>query len=200
MAHPSVSIIRNQRFVSDTPLEKAVFEAAQQGDNHAFGKLYDYHFDAIFRFVYYRTNHQETAEDLTEEVFLKAFRSLGGLKGGPEKLRGWLYAIARNTVIDHYRKSNETVSLDTLEQLPSYETSVVNLMEASADTAALLKTLQQLSPDQQSILKLRFFEDFSISEIATLLNKSEGNIRIIQHRGLQQLKTLLADRTDNDLA
>lgn len=193
MANGSVFTIRNQRLVSDTPLEKAVFEAAQQGDNHSFGKLYDYHFDAIFRFIYYRTNHQETAEDLTEEVFLKAFKSLSSLKGGSETLRGWLYSIARNTVIDHYRKTKETVNLEALEQLPSYEDSVVEQLEASGDTIALLQTLKKLSPDQQSILKLRFFEDLSISEIAALLHKSEGNIRIIQHRGLQQLKKLLAD-------
>lgn len=192
MLPSSVSIIRNQRFVSDTPLEKAVFEAAQQGDNHSFGKLYDYHFDAIFRFIYYRTNHQQTAEDLTEEVFLKAYRSLVNLKGGTETLRGWLYSIARNTIIDHYRKAKETVDLDALEQLPSYEDSVVDRLEASDDTLALLETLKKLSPEQQIILKLRFFEDLSITEIATTLNKSEGNIRIIQHRGLQQLKKLLA--------
>lgn len=193
MLPSSVSIIRNQRFVSDTPLEKAVFEAAQQGDNHSFGKLYDYHFDAIFRFVYYRTNHQQTAEDLTEEVFLKAFRSLASLKGGTETLRGWLYSIARNTIIDHYRKTKETVNLDALEQLPSYEDSVVDRLEASDDTTALLETLKKLSSEQQAILKLRFFENLSITEIAAALNKSEGNIRIIQHRGLQQLKKLLAN-------
>ncbi len=192
MLPPSVSIIRNQRFVSDTPLEKAVFEAAQQGDNHSFGKLYDYHFDAIFRFVYYRTNHQQTAEDLTEEVFLKAFRSLASLKGGTETLRGWLYSIARNTIIDHYRKAKETINLDALEELPSYEDSVVDRLEASDDTTALLETLKKLSSEQQAILKLRFFENLSITEIATALKKSEGNIRIIQHRGLQQLKKLLA--------
>lgn len=192
MLPSSVSIIRNQRFVSDTPLEKAVFEAAQQGDNHSFGKLYDYHFDAIFRFVYYRTNHQQTAEDLTEEVFLKAFRSLPSLKGGTETLRGWLYSIARNTIIDHYRKAKETINLDALEELPSYEDSVVDRLEASDDTVALLETLKKLSSEQQTILKLRFFENLSIAEIAATLNKSEGNIRIIQHRGLQQLKKLLA--------
>ncbi len=191
MLPSSVSIIRNQRFVSDTPLEKAVFEAAQQGDNHSFGKLYDYHFDAIFRFVYYRTNHQQTAEDLTEEVFLKAFRSLASLKGGTETLRGWLYSIARNTIIDHYRKAKETINLDALEELPSYEDSVVDRLEASDDTVALLETLKKLSSEQQTILKLRFFENLSIAEIAATLNKSEGNIRIIQHRGLQQLKKLL---------
>lgn len=191
MTSSSVFIIRNQRLVSDTSLEKAVFEAAQQGDNHSFGKLYDSHFDAIFRFIYYRTNHQETAEDLTEEVFLKAFRSLSSLKGGSEKLRGWLYSIARNTVIDHYRKTKETINLESLEQLPNYEDSVVERLEASSDTAALLETLKQLPPDQQTILKLRFFEDLSIAEISTLLNKSEGNIRVIQYRGLQQLKKYL---------
>lgn len=195
MLPSSVSIIRNQRFVSDTPLEKAVFEAAQQGDNHSFGKLYDYHFDAIFRFIYYRTNHQQTAEDLTEEVFLKAYRSLATLKGGTETLRGWLYSIARNTIIDHYRKAKETINLDALEELPSYEDSVVDRLEASDDTVALLETLKKLSSEQQTILKLRFFENLSITEIATTLNKSEGNIRIIQHRGLQQLKKLLTKTT-----
>lgn len=195
MLPSSVSIIRNQRFVSDTPLEKAVFEAAQQGDNHSFGKLYDYHFDAIFRFIYYRTNHQQTAEDLTEEVFLKAYRSLATLKGGTGTLRGWLYSIARNTIIDHYRKAKETINLDALEELPSYEDSVVDRLEASDDTVALLETLKKLSSEQQTILKLRFFENLSITEIATTLNKSEGNIRIIQHRGLQQLKKLLTKTT-----
>lgn len=192
MPSSAVFTFRNQSNVPDTPIDKAVFDAALLGDNHSFGKLYDQYFDQIFRFLYYRTNHQQIAEDLTEEVFLKAFRSLSSLKGGQEKFRGWLFTIARHTVIDHYRKASETVGLEELEQLPSYEQSVVNRLELAGDAAQLLKALEQLKDEYQAVLKLRFFEDFEISEIAAMLGKSEGNIRIIQYRALGQLKKLLS--------
>lgn len=179
--------------IKEVLLETDVFTRAQNGDEEAFGKIYDAYFDPIFRFIFFRTSHHETAEDLTEEVFIKAYRSLGGLHGGEEKLQGWLYTIARHTVIDHYRKhtTDHTVPLEELEALPDYAPTALDMLSLEADQQILVSALQKLPGDQQAVIKLRFIEGFEITEIAAMLEKSEGNVRIIQFRALQKLRTLL---------
>lgn len=180
---------------SEIPLESDVFNLAQAGNSEALGKLYDAYFDRIYSFIYYRTSHEQTAEDLTEEVFIKALRALPSLKGGLPKLNGWLFQIARNTVIDHYRKSNPVVGIEEAENTVVYETSIVDAVQVQTDQRAILSALTALPAEQQQVIKLRFLEEFEISEIATMLGKSEGNIRIIQYRALTKLRSLLKSHT-----
>lgn len=192
MDTPNVYSVSTGKPKPDPTPEAAVFEAAQKGEAEAFGKLYDFYYDKIFQFVYYRTSHQQTAEDVTEEIFVKAFKGIAAVKGGVEKLSGWIFQIARHAVIDHYRKRPEAMPLTAeFENLPSYEQSALDMLQMKADQHMLLGALQQLPPEQQQVLKLRFLEELTISEIAAMLGKSEGNIRILQFRGLTKLRTLV---------
>lgn len=170
---------------------------AQDGNQEALGSLYTLMFDKIFRFVFYRVSHKETAEDLTEEIFIKAFRNLKNLdKHGA--FEGWLYTIARNTVIDYYRNKKTTVALEEVENTLTYESTIIDTLNLEVDQKFLLTALKQLPPEQQIVLRLKFLEELNNSEISELLHKSEGSIRVIQFRGLQTLKALLAGSNHSD--
>ena len=162
---------------------------AQGGSEAAFGQVYDLLFQKIYRFIFYRVGHKEVAEDLAEEVFIKAFGKLGTLDK-PEVFLGWIYRIARNTVIDYYREKKLTVSLEDVENTLEYETNTVDLLQLEYEQAALLKLLKELGAEQQAVIKLKFLEDLSNAEIAVILNKTEGAIRVIQHRAITKLLEL----------
>lgn len=192
MGTENVYNIRKATKVPGRSLETGVFKQAQKGDPEALGQIYDEFFESIFRFVFFRTNHKETAEDLTEEIFIKAFKSLTSLDGGPEKLRAWLFQIARNAVIDHYRSKKIVVDLDLLEQEVSYTSSIVDELQLQTEQQQLIQAVRELPPDQAQVIQLRFLEELEIKEIASQLGRTEGNIRIIQFRALKRLRSLLS--------
>lgn len=172
--------------------ESRLVARAVQGDAEAFGDLYELHLDAIYRYVYYRlSNHQDT-EDLTERVFLKAWENMPGYRVGKTPFRAWLYRIAHNTVIDHYRAQQEALPLS--EDLSIVDTSIdleqqLLLKERSE---RLAKVISRLSPDHQHVLILRFIEGLSTKEVAQILNRSVGGVRVLQHRALKEMYGLWA--------
>ncbi len=162
---------------------------AQHGEESAFGELYNLFFKRIYRFVFYRVGHKEIAEDLAEDVFIKAYGKIKGLK---EKgaFEGWLYQIARNRVIDYYREKQMTVSLDELENTLEYEMNLIDVVSLQEEQKYFLKLVSELTPEQQAVIKMKFVEELENDEIASLLEKNEGAIRVIQHRAIAKLKEL----------
>ena len=163
---------------------------AKQGESEAFGELYNLYFKRIFKFIYYRVGHKELAEDLSEDVFVKAYTRLASVQKDAS-FEGWLYQIARNTVIDYYRDKKMLVALDEVENTLEYESNILNVLELQEEQKILLRHLKELEPTQQVVIKLKFLEDLENAEIAALLNKTEGAIRVIQHRALNKLKELI---------
>jgi RNA polymerase sigma-70 factor (ECF subfamily) len=184
---------------SDGELLAALVARAKLGDNAAFGQLYDLTFEKIYRFIFYRVGHKEVAEDLTEEVFLKVYEGLQSLHSHGS-FEGWLYRIARHRVIDYYRSKKALIPLDEVENTLEYETNVVDLVNLQNQQKIFLKLLKELAPEQQIVIKLKFFDDLANTEIAELLHKNEGAIRVIQHRALTKLKTLWAKQNANNHA
>ena len=163
---------------------------AKSGKEEALAELYKQYFDRIYRFIYYRTGHKETAEDLTEDVFVKAFKGISSLEQSAT-FEGWLYRIARNLVIDHYRSQKTIIGLDEVENTLEYETNLIDVADLQSRQQTLLKLMRGLTQEQQTVIKLKFFDDLENSVIAQMLNKSEGAIRVIQHRAILKLKELL---------
>ena len=159
---------------------------AKLGDQIAFGQIYEIFFQKIFQFIYFRVSHKEIAEDLTEEVFLKAHSKITNLES-IASFTGWLYQIARNAVIDYYRSKKLTVNLADVENTLEYETNIVDLVNLGYQQASLLNLIKELSTQEQSVIKMKFLEDLDTAEIAQILNQSEVNIRVIQHRALTKL-------------
>jgi RNA polymerase sigma-70 factor (ECF subfamily) len=162
---------------------------AQQGDSEAFTALYNLYFDRIYRFIFYRTNHQETAEDLAEDVFVKAYKSLPTLKE-LQTFESWLYQIARNLVIDHYRSRKQTIDLAEVENSAHFDDTIVDQLNLEAEQKIFLTLLSELPAEQQQVIRYKFLEELENDTIAGLMQKSEGAIRVIQHRAITRLKEL----------
>ncbi len=168
---------------------EGLVKQAKAGQEAAFTELYDQFFTKIYRFIFYRVGHKETAEDLAEDVFVKAFGSLSSLEDG-SAFESWLYTIARNKVIDYYRSKKALVPIEEVENTLEYETNIIDIVNLGFQQKTIIKLLKELTNEQQMVIKLKFFEDFTNGEIAAILGKEEGAIRVIQHRAISKLKTL----------
>lgn len=163
---------------------------AKAGETKALSQIYILTFDRIFKFVYYRVSHKEVAEDLTEDIFIKAFASLSSLSNDVS-FTAWLYQIARNLIIDHYRSRKTTVDLEDVENTLEYDANIVDDANLQSQQRQFMKVLPELTPEQQIVIKLKFLEELENGEIAEMLHKNEGAIRVIQHRAIARLKELL---------
>lgn len=176
--------------MNDKAQLEEILKKAQAGSGEALAHLYNHYFDRIYRFIYYRVSHKETAEDLTEDVFVKLFSKLKGLEQ-TAAFEGWLFQIARNQVIDYYRSKKQTVALEDVENTLEYETNIVDVVNLKTQQMVFIKLLRELTPEQQQVIKLKFLEDLDNDVIAQALNKTEGAIRVIQHRAIARLKELI---------
>jgi RNA polymerase sigma-70 factor, ECF subfamily len=172
--------------------EASLIKQAVDGDSEAFGVLYVRHMDAIFRYIYYRVGQDVEAEDLTEEVFIRAWEALPTYQIGQFPFTSWLYRIAHNLVIDHHRKRKAEPMPDLeLHHSGSTRSNEDQVMQ-SLDSEMLVEALTHLDPEEQQVVLLRFVEGLSHREVAEAIGKSEGASRIIQHRALAALQKHLS--------
>jgi RNA polymerase sigma-70 factor, ECF subfamily len=175
--------------------ERQLVLQAQDGNSEAFGQLYDAYMERIYRFVYFRVEDQQTAEDITSQVFLKAWSNLDRFSFNRTPYLAWLYTIAHNAVIDHYRTRKVTTALDDVQlSQPDHSEAVENDIDLTAEMQSVKTALRALTDDQQKVLTLKFIEGMSNNEIARQLGKREGAIRALQMRGLQALAKQLEEK------
>jgi RNA polymerase sigma-70 factor (ECF subfamily) len=180
----SINTDKNNGFLLD------LVAKAKQGQEEAFGSIYNLYFEKIYRFIYYRVSHKEIAEDLSEDVFLKAFSKLSSIQKDAS-FEGWLYQIARNKVIDYYRDKKQLVALEDVENTLEYETNIIDVLELKENQKIFLKILKELGTEQQLVIKLKFLENLENEQIAEIMHKNEGAIRVIQHRAIARLQELI---------
>ena len=179
------------------PDERRLVEQAKSGDAEAFGQLYDAFVDRVYRFIFFRVTDVQMAEDLTSQVFLKAWENLGRYRPhGP--FLAWLYAIARNSVIDNYRTRKQTVSLDEAAPLAAHDEKLDDQVELQFEMKSLQVAMQHLTEEQQEVVTLKFIADYDTTEIAQRMGKSEGAIRALQMRALQALARVMKDTGNFD--
>ena len=169
------------------PEETALVRQAKAGDDEAFTRLYDGYVERVYRYIYFRISDDTATEDLVSQVFLKAWQNLDRYKIGTAPFIAWLYAIARNLVIDQYRSKRELVPLEEAMALPSDMQSPDEEVQLHFDLEAMRDALQVLSADQQQVLILKYIAGLPNENIAKIMNKREGTIRGLQMRGLQIL-------------
>lgn len=175
------------RHISD----KILVEKAKKGNREAFGELYLKYLDAIYRYVFFRVNQDaQTAEDLSEVVFFKAWQKIGDYIDQGVSFRSWLYKIAHNTVIDHYRTEKKTTGFK--EELINTNDNILEEFERKIETAVLMKAVNKLSDQQKQIITMKFIEGLSNKELSEVLNKKEESIRALQFRALKKLKEVLS--------
>ncbi len=165
-----------------------LLERAVGGDVDAFGRLYDMHVDRVYRHIYYRVGIITDAEDLTQQVFLKAWQAIHRYKKTAIPFIAWLIKISHNLVVDFYR-SNKNVTYLDLDFIASKKGSnPEHMAEARFEQQQMRQAILKLPGDQQQVVLMRFIEGFSYSEVAASINKSEGAVRVILHRALVRLR------------
>lgn len=171
---------------------ESIIERAIGGDAEAFGRLYDLYADRIYRHVYYRTGSIEDARDLTQEVFMRAWQALPKYKRTTTPFLGWLFTISHNRVIDYYRTKKDFAYLNDAIIIKDPEADPELLAEASFNQQEVRRAILQLPQEQQQVILMSFIEGFEYSEIAAVLHKSEGNIRVIIHRALKKMHEIMS--------
>ena len=170
--------------------DKLLVHKAKRDDKEAFGKLYLNHLDSIYRYIFFRVNQErEQAEDLTEIVFFKAWEKLDNFDEDGVGFRAWIYKIAHNLVIDHYRDNKKRVELN--DSIPDESQNVEEKVLKDLESKNLLKAIEQLSEEQREVITMKFIEGLSNKEISKVLNKHEDAIRALQYRALKVLKQIL---------
>jgi RNA polymerase sigma-70 factor, ECF subfamily len=168
---------------------RRLVERAQRGEREALEELYLLHFDRVYSYLHMSVGNRHDAEDLTTQTFLKMLEAIGRFRWQKAPFSAWLFRIAHNLAMDHFRATRRW---QPEEEVPEPE----GAEESSAEEAALeaigrrsmLQLIESLSPEQQQVLTLKFVFGFSNGEVATILGKTEGAVKSLQHRALASLQ------------
>jgi RNA polymerase sigma-70 factor, ECF subfamily len=168
---------------------RALVERAQAGDRNALEELYLIHFDRIYSYLHMSVGNRHDAEDLTTQTFLKMLESIGKFRFRSAPFSAWLFRIAHNLAMDHFRAARrwqpeEEVPEPVGDAEPSAELQALQ----SIGRQSMLQLIEDLSPEQQQVLTLKFVFNFPNAEVATILEKTEGAIKSLQHRALVSLQ------------
>ncbi|OGO19934.1 MAG: hypothetical protein A2Z14_00660 [Chloroflexi bacterium RBG_16_48_8] len=176
------------------PNEGALILASTEGDGKAFETLYVRYMQAIYRYIFFRVGDEIQAEDLTEEVFVRAWEALPKYQHRKHPFSSWLYRIAHNLIIDYYRKKKPIpISNGLMRSHPNQAESLDYLVNRKQETQLLVDAIQQLSGLEQEIVLLRFVEGLSHKEIAAMVGRSQTSCRVILHRALKSLRSTLTE-------
>jgi RNA polymerase sigma-70 factor, ECF subfamily len=170
--------------------EKELIEKSQRGDSQAFGQIYDRYIRTIYDFIYFKTRHKETAEDLTSQTFFKALKNISSVDSN-RSIHSWLYKIAHNTVLDHYRTTRRQEDIDDCYDL-SDDTDVVGTLDNAEEVKKVKGYLHELTPLERDIVIMRVWQELSYKEIAEVIGKTEANSKMIFSRTLKKLRTLIS--------
>jgi RNA polymerase sigma-70 factor, ECF subfamily len=165
----------------------------QQGDRDALEELYLIHFDRIYSYLHVSVGNRHDAEDLTTQTFLKMLEKIGTFKWQSAPFSAWLFRIAHNLAMDHFRsrrrwQPEEEVPEPPGEEEPSAELEAMQTIGRES----MLKLIDRLSPEQQQVLTLKFVFNLPNAEVAAILDKTEGAIKSLQHRALVSLQKQIA--------
>ena len=169
-----------------------LIRGAQHGDQTKLGVLYQRYQPGIFRYLYYRVGDYHTAEDLTSEVFERMLRFLGGFRpSSSSAFPAWLFRIAQNVAIDHFRSNGRRLEAPLVEELAGGETAPESEVERRLSVELLKLALAELTDEQRDVVVLRFVTGLPIAETAEALNKSEDAVKGLQRRALLALRSTL---------
>lgn len=188
---PNESLTKGPAQAEQEPVEvEDLVARAQGGDLEAIGELYDQHHVSVLKYAWSRVGDRETAEDLTGEVFLRMVRALPKYRRTKIPFRAWLYRIARNLVIDHYRMQSDqaSVPLEVAENTSNEGDHPAKAVDRALKMEQLHGALTSIKPSERDVVVLRFLVGLSIRETAMALGKSEPSVKAMQHRGLAALR------------
>lgn len=188
----SLAPVRELTFMPDLPSPELI-TLAQRGDGEAIGVLYDAHCRAVFLYFKARLGHQQTAEDLTGEVFRRMLTGLPQYHAVGLPFRAWLFRIAHNLLVDHYRQesSHTMVPFEEAENANEEEIDPASIVEQNLTMQHAYRALSELETSQRDVLALRFLSGLSLKETALALSKTEDAVKGLQRRALAALRLSL---------
>jgi RNA polymerase sigma-70 factor, ECF subfamily len=168
-------------------------DRASKGSGEAFGQLYQLYVDRIYNYIYYKTGHSVDAEDLTEQVFIKAWEAIRRFRFEGKPFAAWLFKVARNVVIDHYRTRKNNSDLSEVISAIAKEGDPEAFAQRRATAQVLMTAIRRLTDEQQQVILLKFIDGMDNTEISAAMGKKEGAIRALQYRALLALQRILQD-------
>jgi RNA polymerase sigma-70 factor (ECF subfamily) len=170
--------------------EREAILACQGGNTQAFGLIYDKHVKTIYNFIYYKVFDKESAEDLTSQTFFKALKNMSSVD--PDRpILSWLYKIAHNSILDHYRAQRHNEDIDDFWDLKDEDVDVVGELDTHVDAQRVKKYLKELSSTERDIIFMRVWQEMPYQQIAEIIGKSEANCKMIYSRAIKKLKTMV---------
>ena len=168
----------------------------QQGDREALEELFLIHFDRIYSYLHVSVGNRHDAEDLTTQTFLKMLEKIGSFRWQSAPFSAWLFRIAHNLAMDHFRSRRRWQPEEEVPEPPAHEAEPSAELEAmrTIGRESMLKLIEDLSPEQQQVLTLKFVFNLPNAEVAAILDKTEGAIKSLQHRALVSLQKQIAQQ------
>jgi len=174
------------------PEEENLVRRAQQRDQQAFAQLYEEHFNKIYRYVALRIGNKTEAEDITQQVFLKALQSISSFRWRGIPFSAWLFRIAHNQVVDYLRKKTKQATVPLDESTVIVISNPQLLAEQGLDIEQLLSATRRLTPTQREVISLRFAGELPIAQVAKIIGKSQGAVKALQHSAIVALRKVLS--------
>ena len=171
--------------------EESLVRRAQQRDQEAFAQLYEENFDKIYRYIVLKIGNKTEAEDMTQQVFLNALKSISSFKWKGIPFSAWLFRIARNQVVDYLRKKTRQATAPLDESLASSDSTPELIAEQKLDTEQLLAATTRLTSAQREVISLRFTSELPIAQVAKIMGKNEGAVKALQHSAIVALRKAL---------
>jgi RNA polymerase sigma-70 factor (ECF subfamily) len=172
---------------NDALNEEALLKKAQDFDLDALSRIHDLYHASVYRYIAFRLSDSTAADDLTNEVFTRFLDALRNKKGPRESVRSWLMGTASNIVNDYYRQLYRSNEIEMGDHIASEAPSLDQIVQQKMTETALYRALENLTAEQQHVLALRFGDGRSIKEVAHLLNKTEGSVKMLQARAIAAL-------------
>lgn len=168
-------------------------QRAKEGNSAAFAEIYEHYQPIVYRYIFYRVGDAATAEDLTAEVFVRLVENIGRFTYRGRPLLAWLYTIARNVVIDHYRRVGQSPTLPLDERLVATKDGPEEAFEQVLTQQRLAAAIARLTEDQRQVVLLRFVEGLDSETVARMLGRPVGAVKALQHRALAALRRILGE-------
>ncbi|MFC2015132.1 ECF subfamily RNA polymerase sigma factor, BldN family [Chloroflexota bacterium] len=180
--------------------EESLVQRAKEHDQQAFTELYEAYFDKIYRYIVLKIGDKKEAEDITQQVFLKALQSISSFKWKGSPFSAWLYRIAHNQIVDYFRKKSKRPAMPLDDSLnisdTKKESNPYSMAEQSFDIEQVVSATQKLTEAQHEVISLRFTSELSTAEVANIMGKSQGAIKALQHSAIAALRRNLVVETN----
>jgi len=172
--------------------EESLVRRAQQRDPAALTQLYEENFDRIYRYIVLKIGDRTEAEDMTQQVFLNALKSISSFKWKGMPFSAWLFRIAHNQIVDYFRKRSKQATVPLNESLTAGGSDPGQVAERKLEIEQLALATKKLTRAQQEVISLRFAGELSVAEVARAMGRSEGAVKALQHSAIVALRKVLS--------